>query len=103
MPYMRNATAGNDGVPEGQAGSRSEPSLPAPNRALLAYSGAEFVAFSEGYASGYVAGMDRGRQLADDEAAALWRNAARIVHALANVPTHDELEAIRRDYSGAEQ
>ncbi|WP_344058364.1 hypothetical protein [Terrabacter lapilli] len=71
----------------------------AAGRPLTDYTGPEFVAFSEGYASGYVAGVERGRQLADDEAAALWRNAARVVHTLANVPTHDELERIRRDYS----
>lgn len=73
------------------------------NRPLEAYTGPEFVAFSEGYASGYVAGIERGRELADNEAAALWRNAAHVVHTLANVETHDELERIRRDYTRAEQ
>lgn len=56
---------------------------------LTDYTGPQFVAFSEGYASGYVAGIERGRQLADDEASALWRNAARVVHELANIPERD--------------
>lgn len=75
------------------------------SRPLEAYTGPEFVVFSEGYNSGYLAGIDHGRELADAEAAALWRNAARVVHAMANIETHDEIEAIRRSsYSGrAEQ
>lgn len=56
--------------------------------------------FLAGYASGYAHGLEAGRTKADEEAAALHRRATHIVHAIADIPTHDELERRRRDYSG---
>lgn len=58
--------------------------------------------FLAGYSSGWSAGLEegicRGRRLADDEAAARFRRAHSIVQAIAKIPTHDELEAIRKPW-----
>lgn len=48
------------------------------------------------YRSGYVSGWDAGWKAADEDAANLQREAARIVHALANVPPRDRGEDRRR-------
>jgi hypothetical protein len=45
---------------------------------------------------GYLAGIDRGRQLADDEAAALHHQAVRVVHAMAKLDPHADRERRRR-------
>ena len=42
--------------------------------------------FQQGYQCGYLAGIDRGRELADAEAEARHRRAAAIVHAAAKLP-----------------
>jgi len=41
--------------------------------------------FLEGYASGFAIGVDRGRELADEDAAAIHRCAVRVVRAMAKV------------------
>lgn len=96
MPDKRNAPAGNWCVPEDQADGRSNCILPVPESALLdRYSEAQFDV-TDWYLSGYNAGIERGRQLADDEAAALWRNAARVIHEMAKIAPRDEEADARR-------
>ena len=56
----------------------------------------EWEAYLEGYGAGYVHGIDRGRQLGDDEAATLHREAVRIVHAMAKLDPWDDVQARRR-------
>lgn len=45
--------------------------------------------FWDGYTAGYCAGHEAGRKFADDEIATLQREAARIVHRLAEIPERD--------------
>jgi hypothetical protein len=52
---------------------------------LATLTGEAWDAFLSGYSSGYVAGIDRGRELADEEAATLHREAVRVVLAMANL------------------
>jgi len=54
-------------------------------------------AFLEGYASGFAIGVDRGRELADEEAAAIHRYACRVVSAMAKVDPHVDRERRRRE------
>jgi len=42
-------------------------------------------AFLEGYASGFTIGVDRGRELADEDAAAIHRYAVRVVRVMAGI------------------
>lgn len=56
----------------------------------------EFTIFQAGYLSGLLEGIDRGRDKADAEAAALHHRAFLTVQAAAKQPTHEELERIRR-------
>lgn len=46
-------------------------------------------AFMAGLLSGFIAGIDRGRELADTEAVVLHRRAYSIVHAHASIAAHD--------------
>lgn len=48
------------------------------------------------YQSGYMHGLDAGRQHERDETTALMRNAVSIVHAMAKVPPRDEVEDRRQ-------
>ncbi|MEK4240809.1 hypothetical protein NYE39_02220 [Janibacter sp. FSL W8-0316] len=60
-------------------------------------SNAEWDRCMDYYRSGYMAGLDRGRALADAEAAAIGREAARIVHLMAGIPERDrEADKARR-------
>lgn len=53
--------------------------------------------FMTGYQSGYLAGIDRGRQHERDEVEAIGREAARIVHRMADIPPRDQdADAARR-------
>lgn len=64
---------------------------------------AEFLAgYSAGYGAGLEEGIHRGRRLADDEAAARFRRAHSIVQAIAKVPTHAELDSIRKPWRRSE-
>ncbi|GAB2747737.1 hypothetical protein GCM10027039_01720 [Terrabacter koreensis] len=60
------------------------------------YSAERFAGFVDGYACGYRDGAqaELERREADDRR--LYAEAVRIVHTLANVPTHEELQEIRR-------
>lgn len=53
--------------------------------------------FLQGYKSGLIAGIERGRQLADDEAAALWSEAHKVVMAMAKIDSHDVREQHRHE------
>lgn len=53
--------------------------------------------YLDGYRAGYVDGIDRGRQLADDEATALWSEAHKVVMAMARLDPHVERERRRRE------
>ncbi len=52
--------------------------------------------YLDGYRAGYVDGIDRGRHLADDEAATLHREAHRVVMAMAKLDPYAEREQRRR-------
>jgi hypothetical protein len=52
--------------------------------------------FEAGYLSGYLAGLEVGRERADAEAAALHHQAWRVVQNAAKSPTHAELDERRR-------
>jgi len=56
----------------------------------------EWSTYLVGYRDGYVAGIDRGRHLADDEAAALWGEAHKVVMAMARLDSHVEREQRQR-------
>ncbi len=58
---------------------------------------AEWEMWLDGYGVGYVHGIDRGRQLADDEAAILHRAAHKVVHAVAKLEPHQVREQRRRE------
>lgn len=53
-------------------------------------------AYLSGYTSGYVAGIERGRVLADEDAATLHREAVRVVRAMANLDPWPVAEEKRR-------
>ena len=53
-------------------------------------------AFLEGYASAFAIGVDRGREIADEEAAAIHRYAHRVVMAMAKLNPHEVRQARRR-------
>lgn len=60
-------------------------------------SNAEWDRCMEFYSSGYTCGVAVGRKLADEEAASIGREAARIVHRMAGIPERDhEADAERR-------
>lgn len=52
--------------------------------------------FLQGYTSGFLAGVERGRQLADDEANAAHQPAYRVVQAMARLEPHADSEGRRR-------
>ncbi len=52
--------------------------------------------FLEGYASGFAIGVDRGRELADEDAAAIHRYAVRVVSAMAKLDPYQDVQARRR-------
>lgn len=54
--------------------------------------------FMAGYLSGLLAGIERGRELAETEAAALHHRAFRVVQQMATLPAHAEVEKRRRTY-----
>lgn len=56
--------------------------------------------FLAGVLHGTLTKAERDAETEARHAAALHSRARSIVHAMASVPTHDELEARRRDYSG---
>ncbi len=58
---------------------------------------AEIDRFLQGYTSGFLAGVERGRQLADDEANAAHHPAYRIVQAMARLEPHVDRERRRRE------
>lgn len=55
-----------------------------------------------GWRYGYLEGVDRGRQLADEEAAARHRAAAGVVLAMTKVPERDHTEDERRAQKSAD-
>lgn len=55
--------------------------------------------FTDGYSSGYVAGLEAGRAQYEAEDAAWWASVARSMHALAKQPTYAELQR-RRAWGG---
>jgi hypothetical protein len=52
--------------------------------------------FLEGYASGFAIGVDRGRELADEDAAAIHRYAVGVVHAMARLDPWEDAQRRRR-------
>jgi len=56
----------------------------------------EWRLYLDGYQAGYVDGIERGREIADDEAAAIHREAVRVVHAMAKLDPHVDREERRR-------
>lgn len=68
------------------------------NPDLMALDPREFDLFMAGMLSGFLSGIDRGRELEAAEMAASWRHAYEHVQAVAKIPTHDELEKRRRTY-----
>lgn len=64
---------------------------------ITTLSNAEWDRCMEFYSSGYSHGVAAGRKFADDEAASIGREAARIVHLMAGIPPRDqEADADRR-------
>lgn len=57
---------------------------------LPSMSADEFDRWTLAYRWGYVAGIERGRQLADEEAATLHAEAVRVVRSLAGIEPRDE-------------
>lgn len=49
--------------------------------------------FLEGYASGFTIGVDRGRDLADEDAAAIHRYAVRVVQVMAGIDPYEVRQA----------
>ncbi len=49
--------------------------------------------FLEGYASGFAIGVDRGRELADEDAAAIHRYAVRVVRVMAGIDPYKVRQA----------
>lgn len=49
--------------------------------------------FLEGYASGFAIGVDRGRELADEDAAAIHRCAVRVVRVMAGIDPYKVRQA----------
>lgn len=66
---------------------------------LLSYSAAEFSAWLDGFTAGRMGAFEERDRLADQTARACHVLAVRIVHAMAEIPTHEELERRRRTYS----
>ncbi len=64
---------------------------------LMALGPQEWRTFRDGYQAGYVDGIERGRQLADDEAGTLHREAYKVVQAMARLAPHDDRERRRRE------
>ncbi len=61
-------------------------------------------AFLEGYASGFAIGVDRGREIADEEAAAIHRYAHRVVMAMAKLdPWKDAQRRRQRQVEAADR
>lgn len=68
---------------------------------LMSYTASEWRAWGDGYRVGRVHGIERGRELADEEAARLHVSAVRVVRAMAALEPHDELEQRRAARSEA--
>lgn len=68
---------------------------------LMSYTASEWRAWGDGYRVGRVHGIERGREMADDDAARLHVNAVRVVRAMAALEPHDELEQRRAARSEA--
>jgi len=63
---------------------------------LLTLGRRDLTLWEAGYMEGYCAGVPRGREQADEEAAQLHRQATRIVHAMAKLDPHVDRERRRR-------
>lgn len=63
---------------------------------LETWPASRFDDYLTGWKAGYLEGVDRGRELADAEAAARHRSAADVVLAMVNVPEVDRAEAAAR-------
>lgn len=78
-----------------------ESSVPDLGPDLMSYTAGEWRAWGDGYRVGRVHGIERGRELADEEAARLHVNAVRVVRAMAALEPHHELEQRRATRSEA--
>lgn len=63
---------------------------------MLSLSPRDRVVWDAAYLSGYVAGHEAGARWADDHAAAMQREAVRIVHRMAGLPEVDPEDSRRR-------
>ncbi|WP_157635343.1 hypothetical protein [Nostocoides japonicum] len=86
-PGQRRSPAGEDRAPSGSFGGDGD-SIPVIVAGQV-LTRREWLVFLDGYGSGFGHGIDRGRQLADDEAAEIHRRAGVIVDRLARLDTHD--------------
>jgi len=66
---------------------------PGPAADLLAMPADLWEAFLEGYGAGFAVGVDRGRELADEDAAAIHRYAYRVVRVMAEVDPYKVRQA----------
>lgn len=62
---------------------------PGPPTDLVAMAPNLWRVFLEGYASGFAIGVDRGRELADEDAAAIHRYAVRVVRVMAGIDPYE--------------
>ncbi|MDQ2757173.1 MAG: hypothetical protein M3Y71_11505 [Actinomycetota bacterium] len=60
---------------------------------LMALDRASLNLWEDGFRTGYCSGVDRGRELADEEAATLHRGAVRVVRELVGIDPHEERAA----------
>lgn len=80
------------------ATSENDSTVPAD---VTTMSNAEWISYSDAWCNGWSAGIDEGRRREREEIATIGREAARIVHAMAEIPPRDadadRAAAARRD------
>lgn len=94
MPeYNESRPQANPGAAKSFGGDKSQSTVPIDIVALASH---EWHIFMDGFESGFTNGIDHGRRLADEEAAARHRAAANVVVAMTKVPIVDQDEAAAR-------
>jgi len=64
-------------------------------RDVMSLSRRDFELYLAGYETGYVHGIDRGREQADEEAQRLFTNAVRVTRAMARLEPWEDVQACR--------